>query len=162
MNSRDYNHIASHIDLEHINRNDAHSPIIRNITMKIKEQIRAAYKKTKSYVFYDKNLYHIRDAIAELESEGTDRLEQMLDQLEITIGNGEYIEKFDVDVIATPKKVTALSKKTRDRAPITDNESINAINILSNLPNDYEVSEIQYYIDLPLRWFVLGLSLIHI
>ena len=124
--------------------------------MKIKEQIRAAYKKTKSYVFYDKNLYHIRDAIAELESEGTDRLEQMLDQLEITIGNGEYIEKFDVDVIATPKKVTALSKKTRDRAPITDNESINAINILSNLPNDYEVSEIQYYIDLPLRWFVLG------
>ena len=130
--------------------------------MNIRELIEKAYKKTKSYAFYDKNLYHIRDSIARLEGAGPKFFEEWLGHLEKIILERKPMTMFEISVVSLPKNIVSLDAFEESR-PSTSNQSSNdhipdyeTVRIITNIPKEYEIDRTQYYVQMPLECFVIG------
>ena len=120
--------------------------------MDTKELLKVAYKKLKSYVFFDKTQLPLRDKIVAFEKED---FEEKLIDLADTIDSGRWALEGGLgntvnDVInnigcyITPKKLA---------------EDSTAKGVYSNLPRDsVKIAECQYYIDMDVLGHVLGVA----
>lgn len=121
---------------------------------KLKDQLKNAYKKFKSYTYYNQYSAIDRLKLSEFEFKNfcksdkfeidEERLDQFFEELaEKVISNNlnEFIDK--VDVISLPKKMQ--SNKEYDS------------NIFTNFsPDIFSVDKIHYFIDLPIEGHILG------
>ena len=151
-NSQDINE-----NLENINENSDNLSSI-NIetfkTSKICNQLKDAYKKFKSYTYYNQYSAIDRLKLSEFEFKNfcksdkfeidEERLDQFFEELAekvISDNLDEFIDK--VDVISLPKKMQ--SNKETDS------------NIFTNFsPDIFSVDKIHYFIDLPIEGHILG------
>lgn len=92
------------------------------------ELISKAYKKFKSFVYYDKNAYYLKKEIAEFESELGMDLDKYLANFTEILNGRKYEVKGTEPPIVLPKKVE-------------NDES----EIMFNSSNNYQVTKIQYF-----------------
>ena len=121
----------------------------------LKELVKIAYKKTKSYAFYDKNLFFIRDKIAQMEGNSPPYLENSLDSIADFIESRDHIVQGSVGVIALPKSVEYLnySQNNPDKTKSTGESKKT---IISNVPEPFRINKIQYYADMSIRYHIIG------
>ena len=90
----------------------------------LKDYIRIAYKKLKSYIFFDKAQLPLRDKIVEYETSGIkDGLDELYDMLS---GENETWDAFEANVInkinalVYPKKLNGASENDKEARYVDD------------------------------------------
>lgn len=114
---------------------------------KIYNLIKRSYKKLKSSVFFDKTQLVLRDKIVEFEmsSEFEERLKILAKKIENFDEN--YISELidTIDCLIFPKSLT--SDKT------------NCERFITNLPREkVEIDDVQYFLDMDVEGFILGIA----
>ena len=117
--------------------------------------LRRSYKKLKSCVFFDKTQLILRNKIVKFESEND--IEDVLDELAYELGSGELSSDdmqalnniyASIDYASFPKKIKSnTSENKADAAFITNFCSKHTI-----------VSELQYFIDMDVEGYILGIA----
>lgn len=116
--------------------------------------IEKAYKKLKSNAYYDKTNLSLRDRIARAESSNPQEIENRLQKLSQAFLDSIEWEKLESDILDTiscyglPKKVKPLNSE------IDKSQGTLLISGISSKP--VEVEELQYFIDMDLDGFILG------
>ena len=115
--------------------------------MDITEQIKRAYKKLKSSVYFDKTQAILRDDIVKYESKGIEKIEEGFFELSQMLNYdndqwNEYEEKIlsSIKALCFPKKL----EETKDSI------------IMNESDTDIEVNDNQYFISMDIKGHLLG------
>ena len=114
------------------------------------ELLKKSYKKLKSYIYFDKTQLIIRDKIVQWES--ANNVDTELSNMADVLASGNENKLFDnifnsISFLSFPKKLQNKSKND------------NSVKVISNIkPDTIEVSEIQYFIDMDIKGFILGVA----
>jgi len=117
--------------------------------MKDKDIVKKAYKKLKADVYYDKTMSLLRNAIVDFESSYSDEeLEKEFEKIYNWLQNKDIFLKetediiAEIDIISLPKK---LENKFETGFVISNDES-----------KENKITDLQYYIDIPVEGHILG------
>lgn len=110
--------------------------------------IKSAYKKFKSYIYYDNTSLHTRINLAKFESskDFEKKLEELDNNLNNFIENKESLKKYisDISYVLVPKKIKNNSKE--DNSTYTNKTSY----------NNYEVEDFNIFIDCPIEIHIIS------
>lgn len=107
--------------------------------------IEGAYKKIKSYYYYDKTLLHIKNRIVNFETE--DSFENRLKELSKNMveQNQEYFDKLinNIDVVVMPKSFKSINGDTKV--------------IKGNVDKNKKIAKLNFAIDLPVELLIIDM-----
>lgn len=113
--------------------------------------LKKSYKKLKSYIFFDKTQLIIRDKIVRWETENN--IEEILSSMADAFYTGNVDVLFDrilssIAFTSFPKKLSGKTEKKEKSAVFISNIQHGPI----------EIDEIQYFLDMDIEGFILGVS----
>lgn len=113
-------------------------------------EVELAYRKLKSYFYYDNNSLNIRKSLAEFEDDGIeDKLKSLLKLINLKkpIEDENFINLLDqIEIIVTPKSFKSKDENCKDEFILS--------NKLPNLP--FSLENINYFIDAPIEIHILS------
>ena len=115
------------------------------------ELLKKSYKKLKSYIYFDKTQLIIRDKIVKWEMENN--IEEILSSMAEALSSGNIDLLFDqilssVTFLSFPKKLLS-NKEKKEKSAV----------FISNLQHGpIEIDEIQYFLDMNIEGFILGVA----
>ena len=120
--------------------------------MELLEEIKRAYKKLKSSVYYDKTQSVLRNEIVKYESRGIKKIESDFSKLSEALNSDSNTwDKYQKKLLSSVKVLT-LPKKLKNKEESIEDGSI----IINDSNTDIEVEDNQYFIDMDIRGHLLG------